>query len=153
MFGVPKYKYSIQFYYMGLFEDFSFHFMVPRKFREKLGLTTKANQTWGARQKIKRFMVPLFWRITLCPTFYYAKDTVKIWSWASKYLTPTLSGFEIFKIIQNWSVFRLFSNIFHHLIFFLKNVNNNFRNFTRKFVITIFVEILFLLWTKLSFQE
>ena len=53
-------------------------------------------------------------------------------------LTPTLSGFNIFNdaslLIQNWQVSRPYPEML------LKKINDNFRNFSRKFVITISVE-------------
>ena len=35
----------------------------------------------------------------------------------------------------------------------LENINDNFRNFSEKFVVTIYVEIMFWLGAKFSFEE
>ena len=67
-------------------------------------------------------------------------------------LTPTLSWFEILNdatvIIQNWMVWRFSANIFHYW-----NLAEEHKKNSRKFVILIFQEILFWLWTQLSFEE
>ena len=65
-------------------------------------------------------------------------------------LTRRLSGFEILNnatlIFQKWLVSMIFPNIFIIWIF-LKHINDNFRNFSWQFVITIFLKIIIWLWT------
>ena len=61
------------------------------------------------------------------------------------FLTPMLSGFEILSysmpISQNWLFTQAISNIFHHPNFIYMNLN--FCILSQKFVVTIFVEIIF----------
>ena len=66
-------------------------------------------------------------------TYLFFNDSIfvyfsRLWK---KYLTPTLSGFEIFNdatlIIRNWLFFELFVVIFHY-----QNINDNFPHFLGK---------------------
>ena len=66
-------------------------------------------------------------------------------------LTPTQSVLDVLNqgtlIIHNGLPSRLFKKKSFIIQILLKDTNENFRNISRKFVITIFVEIIFCKWT------